>query len=70
MPEKASMNELIDAVSRAADLSNEQASAAVAGMMRFFASRLPSPLFGEFQDHLNRGGAEVFSSATSESPWA
>lgn len=69
MSDKAIMNELIHAVGRAADLSNEQASAAVAGMMRFLAARLPSPLFGEVQDQLNRGGAQA-SSATSASPWA
>lgn len=69
MPNKDIMNELIEAVGRAAGLSNEQAAAAVAGMMRFFASRLPSPLFGEFQDQLHRGGTQA-SSATSGSPWA
>lgn len=69
MPDQAAMNELIDAVGRAANLSNEQASAAVAGVLRYFAARLPSPLFGEVQDHLNLVRADA--SATAETaPWA
>lgn len=43
------INELVQVVSRSACLSPEQASQAVGGMLRFFAARLPSPLFGEIQ---------------------
>jgi len=49
----AMMNELIDAVERSADLSPRQAAQAVGGMLRFFAAKLPSPLFGELQARLN-----------------
>ena len=48
----AMMDELVQAVARAADLSPEQAAAAVATMLRFLAARLPSPLFGELQSRL------------------
>ncbi|MBT9502477.1 MAG: hypothetical protein IV092_14635 [Burkholderiaceae bacterium] len=53
MPGMVMMNELIDAVERSADLSPQQATEAVGGMLRFLASRLPSPLFGELQSRLN-----------------
>jgi hypothetical protein len=46
------IDELNDAVARAAGLSHEQAAQAVAGMLRFMAARLPSPLFGELQARL------------------
>ncbi len=46
------IDELTDAVARAAGLHPEQASLAVAGMLRFLAARLPSPLFGELQARL------------------
>ena len=52
MSRQAPKNELIDAVERAAGLSHEQASAAVDSMLRFLASRFPSPLFGQIQDRL------------------
>jgi hypothetical protein len=69
MPDKAIMDELTEAVGRTANLSNEQAAKAVAGMLRFFASRMPSPLFGQFQEHLNPGLADA-SSTASPAPWA
>lgn len=47
------MDELVQTVSRTASLPHEQASLAVGSMLRFLASRLPSPLFGELQAHLN-----------------
>jgi hypothetical protein len=59
------IDELADAVARAASLSPEQAAQAVAGMLRFMAARLPSPLFGELQARLqgaappDPGGAAI-----------
>lgn len=47
------MDELVRAVARAAELTPEQATAAVDAMLRFFAARLPSPLFGELQSRLH-----------------
>ena len=41
--------ELIESLGRSAALSPAQAGAAVQGMLRFLAARLPSPLFGEVQ---------------------
>ena len=49
----ALVNDLIHAVGHAASLSPEQAESAVGGALRFLASRLPSPLFGELQARLN-----------------
>lgn len=49
----AVIDELVQTVARSASLSPTQAAAAVAGMLRFLAARLPSPLFGELQSHLN-----------------
>ena len=46
------MDELIQAVQSAAHLPPLQASEAVAGVLRFLAARLPSPLFGELQVRL------------------
>ena len=46
------MDEFVQAVGRSASLSPEQASVAVGAMLRFLASRLPSPLFGELQARL------------------
>lgn len=48
----AMMDELVEAVARDARLSAGEAAAAVAGVLRFFAARLPSPLFGELQASL------------------
>jgi hypothetical protein len=47
------IDELIDAVARAGSLTHDQATLAVAGMIRFMAARLPSPLFGELQTRLH-----------------
>ena len=47
------IDELIDAVARAGNLSRDQARLAVGGMIHFLAARLPSPLFGELQSRLN-----------------
>lgn len=46
------MDDLVEAVSRAAQLSPDQATLAVGAMMRFLAARLPSPLVGELQSRL------------------
>lgn len=46
------IDELVDAVARAGGLTHDQATRAVGGMVRFMAARLPSPLFGELQSHL------------------
>jgi hypothetical protein len=46
------MDELVDAVARCAHLPADQANLAVSGVLRFFAARLPSPLFGELQARL------------------
>lgn len=46
------IDELIVAVERGADLSNDQATLAVAAMLRFFTARLPSSLVGELHARL------------------
>ena len=48
----AMMDELVQAVARAASLTPAQSTAAVSGALRFLAARLPSPLFGELQVRL------------------
>ena len=48
----AMMDELIQAVGRAANLPPEQAALAVGAMLRFLAARMPSPLVGELQSRL------------------
>jgi hypothetical protein len=53
VPELAMIDELIDAVARAGNLTHDQAALAVGSMIRFMAARLPSPLFGELQTHLH-----------------
>ncbi len=53
----AMVDELVEAIARDGRLSSDQASAAVAGVMRFFGARLPSPLFGELQAHLKADGS-------------
>ena len=58
-------DELIVAVSRAANLSIDQATAAVAAMLRFFTARLPSALVGELHARL-----EAPPSPTGEDPAA
>jgi hypothetical protein len=49
----ALVDDLIQAVGRSASLSQQQAESAIAAALRFLASRLPSPLFGELQARLN-----------------
>ena len=49
----AMMDELTEVVGRAAGVDPAQAALAVGGMLRFLASRLPSPLFGEIQARLS-----------------
>ena len=46
------MDELIDAVARAASLPQNQAALAVTAMLRFFTARLPSALVGELHARL------------------
>lgn len=48
----AMIDELTACVARASGLTDAQAALAVDGMLRFMAARLPSPLFGELQSHL------------------
>ena len=48
----AMMDELIDAVARAASLPQNQAALAVSAMLRFFTARLPSALVGELHARL------------------
>jgi hypothetical protein len=53
------LDELIDAVSRAAGLTTDQARLAVAAMLRFFTARLPSAWVGELHARLrDTPGAE------------
>ncbi len=51
------IDELIQAVARGAALSPEQAAAAVAAALRFFAARMPSALVGELLTRLGTGAA-------------
>jgi len=51
----AMIDELVESVARAGGLSRDQAALAVAGMLRFMAAILPSPLFGELQARLHLG---------------
>lgn len=46
------MDELIAAVARAAGLSPELSTLAVAAVLRFLTARLPSSLVGELHAHL------------------
>ena len=46
------LDELIDAVARAAGLTTDQARVAVAAMLRFFTARLPSAWVGELHARL------------------
>lgn len=48
----AVINDLIQAVGLSAGLTDRQAETAVGAALRFLASRLPSPLFGELQARL------------------
>lgn len=47
------MRELIEAVRIAADLTPQQASLAVAAVLRFFGARFPSALLGEIHARLS-----------------
>lgn len=60
------MNELVQTVARAASLSPEQASVAVAAMLRFFTARLPSALVGELHARL---GATPAPPGPAGGPW-
>jgi len=51
------IDELTEAVARAAGLPPEQASLAVAAMLRFFTARLPSALVGELHARLRMPSA-------------
>lgn len=46
------MDELIQTLQRTAQLSPEQAKAAVSAILRFFTARLPSALVGELHARL------------------
>ena len=59
------MDDLIHAVARAANLPQDQAALAVAAMMRFFTTRLPSALVGELHARL-RGPASGQGSPGAE----
>jgi len=59
------INELTEAVARAAGLPPEQADLAVAAMLRFFTARLPSALVGELHARLRAPSA---SQAADGSP--
>ena len=48
-------DELIQSVARAAQLTPEQASRAVAAMLRFLTARLPSAIVGELHSRLGLG---------------
>jgi hypothetical protein len=47
------MDDLIEAVQRQADISNEQATLAIAAVLGFLTARLPSPLVGRIQGLLD-----------------
>lgn len=64
----AMIDDLGDAVARAAGLSPDQADQAVTGMLRFLAARLPSPLFGELQARLRTDGSGDAPPATLPPP--
>lgn len=51
------MDELTDAVARAAGLAPDQAALAVAAMLRFFTARMPSALVGELHARLRAPGS-------------
>ena len=51
------IDELIQAVARAAKLPPAQAALAVEAMLRFFTARLPSRLVGELHACLKNSGA-------------
>jgi uncharacterized protein (DUF2267 family) len=51
------IDEMVEAVARAGNLPSDQAARAVGAVLRLMAARLPSPLFGELQSHLQDGAA-------------
>jgi len=53
----AMIDDMVDAVAHAGNLPADQAARAVGAVLRFMAARLPSPLFGELQSHLQLGAA-------------
>jgi len=62
------IDELVDAVARAGNLTHDQATLAVVGMIRFMAARLPSPLFGELQARLHPLAAAGDAQAPGDGP--
>ena len=62
------IDELVETVGRAASLSPDQATLAVSSMLRFLGARLPSPVFGELQAHLNAQAGAVSHAPTGEPP--
>ena len=52
-------DELIVAVSRAANLPIDQAKAAVVAMLRFLSARLPSTLVGELHGRLDAASSSA-----------
>ncbi len=64
------IDELVEAVARAGNLSRDQARLAVDGMIRFMAARLPSPLFGELQTRLHPTASPGADGAPGQGPGA
>lgn len=62
------MDELIQTVQRTAQLSPEQAKAAVSAMLRFLAARLPSALVGELHARLQLPSPLPQNAPPSDSP--
>lgn len=66
------MDILISSVSRAANLTTEQATLAVAAMLRFFTARLPSALVGELHARLESAsdpvGADPVATSSKTTP--
>jgi hypothetical protein len=60
------MDELVEAVARAASLPAEQARLAVAAMLRFFTARLPSTLVGELHARLSDPAAPAPSATAAD----
>lgn len=64
------MDELIQTVQRTAQLSPEQAEAAVSALLRFFTARLPSALVGELHARLQLPCAPLQDTPPSDPPKA
>lgn len=58
-------DDLVRHVARSAHLTPEQAAAAVQAMLRYLATRLPSPVFGAVQTHLEPGGRPAGDAAAA-----